>query len=78
MGWPESNRDPLVEDGGAIANIQNNVKTVIDDVHNLQPTAQFAVASYRDIEDIPPFKVVQQLTGDVGLAPGRHRALIKR
>ena len=51
--------------GPAIANVQTNLQQVITDVRAAQPTAQFAVASYRDEGDgAELFRVRQNLTGD--------------
>jgi hypothetical protein len=51
--------------GGAIANIKSNLASVISTVKGSQPNAEFAVASFGDIADVPPFQVRQGLTGDV-------------
>jgi hypothetical protein len=50
--------------GGAIANVQANLHQVVTDVKAAQPTAQFAVASYKDTEGCDPdaFVVEQNLT----------------
>jgi len=49
--------------GGAIANVQANMNTIISTVSAAQPTAQFAVASYKDVSDgAGLFNVNQQLT----------------
>jgi hypothetical protein len=52
--------------GGAIANVQANLHTVVTNVKAAQPTAQFAVASYKDTEscDPDPFTVEQNLTAN--------------
>ncbi|MFI7576944.1 VWA domain-containing protein [Micromonospora sp. NPDC049497] len=51
--------------GGAIANVRTNLQQVITDVRAAQPSAQFAVASYRDTGDgAELFRVRQNLTGD--------------
>jgi hypothetical protein len=50
---------------GAIANVKDNLHTVITNVKASQPAAQFAVASYRDETDGPElFRVRQDLTAD--------------
>ncbi|MEN3310051.1 MAG: hypothetical protein V7603_6253 [Micromonosporaceae bacterium] len=50
--------------GGAIANVQANLHQVVTDVKAAAPTAQFAVASYKDTEGCDPdaFVVEQNLT----------------
>jgi uncharacterized protein YegL len=50
--------------GGAIGNIKTNLASVISTVKASQPAAEFAVASFGDIEDFNPFQVIQGLTGD--------------
>ncbi|MFG2052423.1 VWA domain-containing protein [Micromonospora sp. NPDC048930] len=51
--------------GPAIANVRTNLQQVIDNVRGAQPSAQFAVASYRDEGDgAELFRVRQNLTGD--------------
>ncbi|MFC0032108.1 VWA domain-containing protein [Micromonospora chaiyaphumensis] len=51
--------------GAAIANVRTNLQQVIDNVRGAQPSAQFAVASYRDEGDgAELFRVRQNLTGD--------------
>jgi hypothetical protein len=50
---------------GAIANVKTNLHAVIANVKSSQPTAQFAVASYRDEDDgADLFRVAQNLTAD--------------
>ncbi|MEV4490382.1 VWA domain-containing protein [Micromonospora coxensis] len=65
--------------GGVIADVQANLQQVINNVRAAQPSAQFAVASYRDEGDgAELFRVRQNLTDDAtalqtavnGLAPG--------
>lgn len=51
--------------GTTITNIKTNLESVITAVTHLQPTAQFAVASFGDIEDPIPFAVKQQLTSNI-------------
>ncbi|GGQ67856.1 vWA domain-containing protein [Couchioplanes azureus] len=51
--------------GGAIANVRDNLHSVITTVRASQPSAQFAVASYRDDSDgAELFRVRQNLTAD--------------
>jgi hypothetical protein len=51
--------------GGPIANIRTNLHQVITDVEAAQPTAELAVASYRDTTDgAELFRVRQDLTND--------------
>ncbi|WP_200214400.1 VWA domain-containing protein [Micromonospora coerulea] len=51
--------------GPAIANVRTNLQQVITNVRTAQPSAEFAVASYRDEGDGPElFRVRQDLTGD--------------
>ena len=51
--------------GGPITNIRNNLHQVITDVQAAQPTAQLAVASYRDTGDgAELFRVRQDLTAN--------------
>jgi hypothetical protein len=51
--------------GGVIDNVQTNLQQVITDVRTAQPSAQFAVASYRDVGDGGElFRVRQNLTAD--------------
>ncbi len=51
--------------GGAIANVKTNLHAVITNVKASQPSAQFAVASYRDEGDgAELFQVAQNLTAD--------------
>ena len=51
--------------GGAISNVKANLHTVVTNVKSSQPTAQFAVASYRDEGDgAELFTVRQNLTAD--------------
>ncbi|KIW33602.1 uncharacterized protein PV07_00438 [Cladophialophora immunda] len=48
-----------------IDNIKTNLEAVITAVMNVQPSAQFAVASFGDIADPKPFTVLQALTNSV-------------
>lgn len=50
--------------GGAIANVRNNAAAILAEVSGAQPTAQFAVAEYKDFTDASPFRVNQNLTAD--------------
>ncbi|MDQ7904777.1 Calx-beta domain-containing protein [Phytohabitans sp. ZYX-F-186] len=50
--------------GGAIANVRTNAADILSEVSGAQPTAQFAVAEYKDFTDSSPFRVNQGLTGD--------------
>ncbi|WP_173156422.1 Calx-beta domain-containing protein [Phytohabitans suffuscus] len=50
--------------GGAIANVRTNAAAILGEVSDAQPTAQFAVAEYKDFTDSSPFRVNQGLTGD--------------
>jgi hypothetical protein len=51
--------------GTAIANVRTNLQQVITDVRTAQPSAQFAVASYRDLDDGAEFfRVRQNITAD--------------
>ncbi|MFI7599076.1 vWA domain-containing protein [Actinoplanes sp. NPDC049681] len=53
--------------GGAIANVRDNLHAVVTNVRASQPSAQFAVASYRDEDDgAELFRVRQNLTADEG------------
>ncbi|KAK0724320.1 hypothetical protein B0H67DRAFT_640884 [Lasiosphaeris hirsuta] len=51
--------------GNAINNIKNNLASVIATVTAGQPTAQFAVASFGDLNDLNGFQVNQGLTSSV-------------
>ncbi|MBP2336802.1 hypothetical protein JOF41_002980 [Saccharothrix coeruleofusca] len=50
--------------GGAIADVRDNAAAVTGEVLAAQPSAQFAVAEYRDAGDPFVFRVNQGLTGD--------------
>jgi hypothetical protein len=53
--------------GEAIENVQVNLQQVINDVRAAQPSAQFAVTSYRDVDDgAELFQVRQNITADAG------------
>ena len=49
---------------GPIGDVRTNASTITSDVLASQPTAQFAVAEYKDAADTIPFRVNQNLTGD--------------
>ncbi len=51
----------------AIANVRSNLLNVISTVKASQPAAEFAVASFGDINDPNPFQVRQDLTADAAL-----------
>lgn len=48
--------------GSAIANVQSGAATILSQVAAAQPTAQFAVAAYKDAGDPYIFRLFQQLT----------------
>jgi len=50
--------------GGAIDNVRTNAADILAEVSAAQPTAQFAVAEYKDFTDASPFRVNQALTDD--------------
>ena len=55
--------DTTTSMGPAIGDVQSNSATILSDVVAAQPTAQFAVAMYKDTDDsIPEFTVLQDLT----------------
>jgi hypothetical protein len=55
----------LVDITTSMSNTIKEIKTNLDKVINAAPkNAEFAVASFGDIQDTPPFKVVQDLTSD--------------
>lgn len=53
---------------GAIANVKTNAADILTAVVGAQPSAQFAAANYKDVNDTPPFAVNQALTADQALA----------
>ncbi len=53
--------------GGAIANVKSNAADILTAVSGAQPSAQFAAANYKDVNDTPPFAVNQGLTADQAL-----------
>jgi hypothetical protein len=59
--------------GRAIANAQANLQTVLSTVLAAQPTAQFAVADYKDTADAGGFFVRQSLTAST--APFRSPSM---
>jgi hypothetical protein len=52
--------------GPAITNVKTNAATIMNTVIAAQPTANFAVAEYRDIGDAFVFRVNQALTDNTG------------
>ncbi|WP_051549325.1 HYR domain-containing protein [Nocardioides sp. URHA0032] len=56
--------------GSSIANVRSNAGSILGQVQAAQPTAQFAVAEYKDDESTSPFayRVDQQLTGSAAAA----------
>ena len=54
--------------GGSIANVRTNASAILSQIQSAQPTAQFAVAEYKDDEPSSafPYRVDQQLTGNAG------------
>ena len=52
--------------GSSIANVRTNASSILSQIQTAQPTAQFAVAEYKDDEPTSAFayKVDQQLTGN--------------
>lgn len=56
--------------GPVIASVQANLPSILSNVLSAQPTAQFAVAMYKDMDDldagIQPFTVLQNLTANTG------------
>jgi hypothetical protein len=52
---------------GSIANIRAGLATIISTVKTDQPSAQFAVTSFGDVQDPVPFQVRQGLTDDTAL-----------
>ncbi|HEX4865689.1 MAG TPA: vWA domain-containing protein, partial [Acidimicrobiales bacterium] len=62
--------------GPVIANVQANASSVLSQVLAAQPTAQFAVADYKDQADPAPiFNVRQNLTADTGAVQAAINAL---
>lgn len=51
--------------GGSITNVRNNASAILSSIQGAQPSAQFAVAEYKDETDGPAavYRVDQQLTG---------------
>jgi hypothetical protein len=59
--------DTTTSMGAVISAVQTNLNGIISSVQGDQPTAQFAVARYKDTDDEPGlavFEVLQNLTGD--------------
>ena len=52
--------------GGSIANVRNNASAILSSIQSAQPSAQFAVAEYKDESDgaAAVYRVDQQLTGN--------------
>ncbi|HYF72432.1 MAG TPA: vWA domain-containing protein, partial [Nocardioides sp.] len=51
--------------GGSIANVRTNASAILSQIQGAQPTAQFAVAEYKDESDgAAVYQVDQQLTGN--------------
>lgn len=52
--------------GGSIANVRTNASAILSQIQGAQPTAQFAVAEYKDESDgaAAVYRVDQQLTGN--------------
>jgi HYR domain/von Willebrand factor type A domain len=52
--------------GSSIANVRNNASAILGQIQSAQPTAQFAVAEYKDVDATSPFpyRVDQQLTAN--------------
>lgn len=51
--------------GGSIANVRDNASAILSQIQGAQPTAQFAVAEYKDESDgAAVYAVDQQLTGN--------------
>lgn len=60
--------DTTTSMGPAIANVKANLPSILAGVQGAQPTAQFAVAQYKDqVDPALYFSVLQNLTGDQGL-----------
>lgn len=60
--------DTTTSMGASIGNVQSNSASIVSQVQSAQPTAQFAVADYKDVADFAGahFILRQQLTGDPG------------
>lgn len=57
--------DTTASMGGALANVAANLRAIIDAVRASQPSAHFAIATYRDVGDGPAlFQIAQPLTDD--------------
>ena len=56
--------DTTTSMGPVIANVQANLVPILNNIQSAQPTAEFAVAEYKDTADdpIPAFQVLQNLT----------------
>jgi hypothetical protein len=56
--------DTTTSMGAVIANVQANAPTILSDIQSAQPSAEFAVAEYKDQDDPDPFTVLQDMTGN--------------
>src|SRR5581483_7631370 len=60
--------DTTTSMGPVISSVQANLPTILSNVVGAQPTAEFAVAEYKDMDDldagIQPFTVLQNLTAN--------------
>jgi hypothetical protein len=55
--------DTTTSMGPVIADVQNNAPTILSDVQSAQPSAEFAVAEYKDVDDgAAAYTVLQNLT----------------
>lgn len=52
--------------GPSIANVKANATSILNQIKSAQPSAQFAVADFKDVGDAYAYRVDQQLTGDNG------------
>jgi hypothetical protein len=70
--------DTTTSMGPAIANVKANLPSILAGVQGAQPTAQFAVAQYKDqVDPAPYFSVLQNLTGDQGLVQAGINSLFQ-
>ena len=63
--------DTTTSMGPVISNVQSNAPAILSNVQSAQPTAQFAVAEYKDTDDepgFPAFQVLQDLTASQSAA----------
>lgn len=56
--------DTTTSMGASIGNVQSNAASIVNQIKAAQPTAEFAVADYKDTDDPTSFLLRQQLTGD--------------